>query len=214
MMAADYFPLAGAAAHLEARPERILYGTDFPNLPYAWDREVKQLLALKLPKSSRRRPRAECGAALRAHVSQPGLAGGSPLSLPTDGPTHVSPGELISLLVATLLAADLEVHGGAAVGFGAGAPFQTANPGFQLSAKGFLDLKVADRVHRSAGSCLEPRASTTRAARSRRELRGGRHSSRRARPLRDPRLDPRGGRARGSGPPSSTPPSRCRRSAA
>jgi predicted TIM-barrel fold metal-dependent hydrolase len=23
------------------RPERILYGTDFPNIPYAWDREVR-----------------------------------------------------------------------------------------------------------------------------------------------------------------------------
>jgi predicted TIM-barrel fold metal-dependent hydrolase len=27
------------------RPERILYGTDFPNLPYAWDRELKRLIA-------------------------------------------------------------------------------------------------------------------------------------------------------------------------
>jgi predicted TIM-barrel fold metal-dependent hydrolase len=26
-----------------ARPERILYGTDFPNLPYAWDRELRRL---------------------------------------------------------------------------------------------------------------------------------------------------------------------------
>jgi predicted TIM-barrel fold metal-dependent hydrolase len=34
---------------LRCRPERILYGTDFPNIPYAWDRELKKLLALDLP---------------------------------------------------------------------------------------------------------------------------------------------------------------------
>lgn len=28
---------------LAARPDRILYGTDFPNVPYAWDREIKRL---------------------------------------------------------------------------------------------------------------------------------------------------------------------------
>lgn len=33
---------------VEARPERIMYGTDFPNLPYAWDREVRRL-AERLP---------------------------------------------------------------------------------------------------------------------------------------------------------------------
>ena len=33
----------------EARPERVIYGTDFPNLPYAWDREVRHLAAMKLP---------------------------------------------------------------------------------------------------------------------------------------------------------------------
>ena len=25
----------------------MLYGTDFPNIPYAWDRELKQLLQLR-----------------------------------------------------------------------------------------------------------------------------------------------------------------------
>jgi predicted TIM-barrel fold metal-dependent hydrolase len=28
---------------LSIRPERIMYGTDFPNIPYAWDREVKAI---------------------------------------------------------------------------------------------------------------------------------------------------------------------------
>lgn len=48
MAVANYFPMRVPRRLLEVRPERILYGTDFPNLPYAWDRELKQLLALKL----------------------------------------------------------------------------------------------------------------------------------------------------------------------
>jgi hypothetical protein len=48
MVVAGYFPIPVPRRLLEVRPERILYGTDFPNLPYAWDRELKQLLALKL----------------------------------------------------------------------------------------------------------------------------------------------------------------------
>lgn len=45
MMLADYFPVTPPHALLHARPERIMYGTDFPNLPYAWDREIKRLSA-------------------------------------------------------------------------------------------------------------------------------------------------------------------------
>ncbi len=30
---------------LQARPDRILFGTDFPNVPYAWDREILRLSA-------------------------------------------------------------------------------------------------------------------------------------------------------------------------
>jgi predicted TIM-barrel fold metal-dependent hydrolase len=48
MVLADYFPMPLPRRLLEVRPERILYGTDFPNIPYAWDRELKQLLALRL----------------------------------------------------------------------------------------------------------------------------------------------------------------------
>ena len=48
MMAAAYFRYATPLRMFDARPDRILYGTDFPNLPYAWDREVKQLVSLKL----------------------------------------------------------------------------------------------------------------------------------------------------------------------
>lgn len=48
MSMADYFPIALPRRALDVRPERILYGTDFPQLPYAWDRELRQLLGLKL----------------------------------------------------------------------------------------------------------------------------------------------------------------------
>ncbi len=30
------------------RPDRIMYGSDFPNLPYAWDRELKRLCSMDL----------------------------------------------------------------------------------------------------------------------------------------------------------------------
>ena len=43
MMLADYFPVKQPFDMLRVRPERILYGTDFPNIPYAWDRELKKL---------------------------------------------------------------------------------------------------------------------------------------------------------------------------
>ncbi|HWL87163.1 MAG TPA: amidohydrolase family protein [Polyangiaceae bacterium] len=48
MMLADYFPLRVPPRLLLARPERILYGTDFPILPYAWDRELRRLRAMNL----------------------------------------------------------------------------------------------------------------------------------------------------------------------
>jgi predicted TIM-barrel fold metal-dependent hydrolase len=43
MAVAGYLPFVTPWRLLQARPERILYGTDFPNLPYAWDREIKVL---------------------------------------------------------------------------------------------------------------------------------------------------------------------------
>ncbi len=48
MTLADYLPYAWPWRLLEMRPERILYGTDFPNLPYAWDREIRRLCKAKL----------------------------------------------------------------------------------------------------------------------------------------------------------------------
>jgi uncharacterized protein len=48
MTVAGYFPVPLPRGALQVRPERVLYGTDFPNIPYAWDRELKTLLGLKL----------------------------------------------------------------------------------------------------------------------------------------------------------------------
>jgi predicted TIM-barrel fold metal-dependent hydrolase len=48
MVLADYFPGAVPRRLLTCRPDRILYGTDFPNLPFAWDRELHKILALDL----------------------------------------------------------------------------------------------------------------------------------------------------------------------
>ena len=45
MMLADYFVADVPLRILEMRPDRIFYGTDFPNLPYGWDRELKKIKA-------------------------------------------------------------------------------------------------------------------------------------------------------------------------
>lgn len=44
MVVADYFPITTPWRLLTARPERVLYGSDFPNLPYAWDRELRKIV--------------------------------------------------------------------------------------------------------------------------------------------------------------------------
>ena len=44
MALAGYLPGAAPWSVAEARPGRVMYGTDFPNLPYAWDRELKRVL--------------------------------------------------------------------------------------------------------------------------------------------------------------------------
>jgi predicted TIM-barrel fold metal-dependent hydrolase len=49
MAIASYFPGGPNAEMLRRRPDRILYGTDFPNLPYEWSRELEVVRALRLP---------------------------------------------------------------------------------------------------------------------------------------------------------------------
>jgi uncharacterized protein len=52
MMLGGYFEMTPTARILTMRPERLLYGTDFPNLPYAWDRELQRLTTAGLSEPS------------------------------------------------------------------------------------------------------------------------------------------------------------------
>ena len=45
MVLTDYFQIDEAIALDRIRLDRIMYGSDFPNIPYAWDRELKWLSA-------------------------------------------------------------------------------------------------------------------------------------------------------------------------
>jgi predicted TIM-barrel fold metal-dependent hydrolase len=45
MVITDYFPIEEKIALGCYRSDRIMYGSDFPNIPYAWDRELKELKA-------------------------------------------------------------------------------------------------------------------------------------------------------------------------
>lgn len=49
MVVADYFGQAPPEDLFPARADRLLYGTDFPNIPYAWSRELGKILERKLP---------------------------------------------------------------------------------------------------------------------------------------------------------------------
>ncbi len=44
MMLAGYFDYPQRWDLLEALPDRVMYGTDFPNIPYAWDRELVRIV--------------------------------------------------------------------------------------------------------------------------------------------------------------------------
>ncbi|MBI4775184.1 MAG: amidohydrolase [Deltaproteobacteria bacterium] len=48
MMLAEYFPYTITSEFEGMRTDRIMYGTDFPNIPYAWDREIKRVMAFDL----------------------------------------------------------------------------------------------------------------------------------------------------------------------
>ncbi len=43
MVLTDYFPMDNRIGLENYRADRIMYGSDFPNIPYAWDRELKWL---------------------------------------------------------------------------------------------------------------------------------------------------------------------------
>jgi predicted TIM-barrel fold metal-dependent hydrolase len=52
MMLADYFPIEETVDLAGYRVDRIMYGSDFPNIPYAWDRELKWLRTSGLPEEN------------------------------------------------------------------------------------------------------------------------------------------------------------------
>lgn len=52
MALANYFPNHHPPPLREMRADRIMYGSDFPNIPYAWDREIKLIHKANLPQES------------------------------------------------------------------------------------------------------------------------------------------------------------------
>jgi uncharacterized protein len=52
MILADYFPIRQAVELNTYRVDRIMYGSDFPNIPYSWDRELKWLRNAELPQAN------------------------------------------------------------------------------------------------------------------------------------------------------------------
>ena len=49
MVVGGYFERQPDVDILRRHPDRILYGTDFPNIPYEWDRELRAVRAMHLP---------------------------------------------------------------------------------------------------------------------------------------------------------------------
>jgi predicted TIM-barrel fold metal-dependent hydrolase len=52
MVLADYLPITDPPDIRRLRPDRLMFGTDFPNIPYAWDRELKRLDGLGLAREA------------------------------------------------------------------------------------------------------------------------------------------------------------------
>ena len=52
MALADYLPVTNPVRLEDMRLDRIMCGSDFPNIPYAWDREIKRLERKKLSSES------------------------------------------------------------------------------------------------------------------------------------------------------------------
>ncbi|MCJ7685321.1 MAG: amidohydrolase, partial [Desulfobacteraceae bacterium] len=52
MILADYFPQKETIELDSFRIDRIMYGSDFPNIPFNWDRELKSLKALNLSREN------------------------------------------------------------------------------------------------------------------------------------------------------------------
>jgi len=55
MTLGGYLPFEGIPELADLRQDRVMYGTDFPNLPYAWDREIRKVAAMDLSAERLRR---------------------------------------------------------------------------------------------------------------------------------------------------------------
>lgn len=64
MVLADYLPIANPPDINSMRPDRLMFGTDFPNIPYAWDRELRRLDAVGMEANSLRQVLSENAVAL------------------------------------------------------------------------------------------------------------------------------------------------------
>ncbi len=51
MVICDYFPLGEKIDLSQYRLDRVMYGSDFPNIPFEWDRELKALASAGLEKT-------------------------------------------------------------------------------------------------------------------------------------------------------------------
>ncbi|MFO0659961.1 MAG: amidohydrolase family protein [Polyangiaceae bacterium] len=54
MTLGEYFQVTPQATLFPGRASRLLYGSDFPNLPYAWDRELTRAVAAPMSEPERR----------------------------------------------------------------------------------------------------------------------------------------------------------------
>jgi uncharacterized protein len=52
MVLTNYFPMEEKIPLGQYRSDRIMYGTDFPNIPFAWDRELKELKATDISRET------------------------------------------------------------------------------------------------------------------------------------------------------------------
>jgi uncharacterized protein len=71
MMLAEFFDTVDVTPFVRARPERVLFGTDFPNLPYAWDREATRVARMSL---SDRALEQLCGGSARELFDLPAIS--------------------------------------------------------------------------------------------------------------------------------------------
>jgi uncharacterized protein len=64
MVLANYLPIANPPDISRMRMDRLMFGTDFPNIPYAWDRELQRLAGIGLDEKSLRHVLSENAVAL------------------------------------------------------------------------------------------------------------------------------------------------------